>query len=117
MTNGQRTFLLALTRGMKYALMGLIIIGGIILLSSSNPTPHMIASIAAMIGFLIVYNTLLLEDNVFIEGIKRDLRTAEIQELILKETKDGKDQTIKIISSQAKLLEKMTNIAVNKTKD
>ena len=80
-----------------------------------NPSLHSITMLVAVIGCLIIYNTMLLENNIFIENIKRDLKISEVQQLILKETKDGKRQTIDIITSQANLLQKMTNIAINKT--
>jgi hypothetical protein len=99
---------------LKYIIITFIIIYGSIIMFNHNPSLHSIAMLVAAIGFLITYNTILLEDNIFIESIKRDLRIAEIQQLILKETKEGKKQTIDIITNAANLLQKMTNIAMNK---
>jgi hypothetical protein len=88
---------------------------GVALLIVANPSIHMIAVFAAIIGLLVIYNIFLLENTVFIENFRKDLYTAEIQELILKEIKDGKTQTINITTNLADLLKKMTNIAMNKS--
>lgn len=86
----------------------------VIVIFNPNPSLHSISILVGMIGILITTIAGTIDNIDYVYEVRKDFQLIDIQNVILSKIELNNKQVISLISSQADLLYKMTDIA-NKT--